>query len=186
MSIQLEQDERDYLERIVRRPMKPTRRQKALALLRLAEGDMPEQAAQHAGIPIEEVAALASEFIESGLAGVGLDGKPKTLVRLVRPGLGVRKYYLSNGVTLADFLRRSKTTTAGQAVYVDGLLAEETMPLRDGSVVMIVPQPRNAAVAQPWRATIPSFQDDEIFEQYRAILKARRKARARQEEDLQA
>ena len=185
MSIQLEQDERSYLERIVRRPKKPTRRQKALALLRLAEGDTPEQAAEHAGIPNEDVAALASRFIESRLAGVGLEEKPKTLVRLVRPGLGVRKYHLLNGVTLADLLRRSKTTTEGQTVYVDGILAKETMPLRDGSVVTIVPQLTNAKVAKPWLATIPSFQDDEIFEQYRAILKAGRRDLS-QEEDAEA
>lgn len=185
MSIQLEQDERNYLEQIVGRPMKPTRRQKALALLRLAEGDTPEQAAEHAGISKEDVSALASRFIKSRLAGVGLNGKPKTLVHLVRTGLGVRKYHLSNGVTLADLLRRSKTTTVSRTVYVDGLPADENIPLRDGSVVTVVPEPTNAAVAQPWLATIPSFQDDEIFEQYRAILKARRRDLS-QDEDGEA
>jgi anaerobic selenocysteine-containing dehydrogenase len=74
MSIQLEQDERGYLEQLVRRPMKPTRRQKANALLRLAEGDTPEKAAQHAGIPKEEVESLAARYAESGLAGIGLGG----------------------------------------------------------------------------------------------------------------
>jgi hypothetical protein len=174
MSIQLDRDERSYLERLVGRPKKPTRRQKALALLRLAEGDTPEQAAEHVGIPAEDVAALASKFVENRLAGVGLDGKPRTLVRLVRPGLGVREYHLLNGVTLADLLRRSRTTTVDQSVFVDGLPAEDATPLRDGSVVMIVPQPTKAAVSDPWSATIPSFQDDELFEEYRAILKARR------------
>jgi hypothetical protein len=185
MSIQLGQEERGYLEQLVRRPIKPTRRQKANALLRLAQGDTPEKAAQHAGIPKEEVEALAIRYAEGGLAGVGLGGKPKSLVRLVRPGLGVQKYHLVNGATLGDLLRRTHTTTTDQTAYVDGLVADETMPLRDGSVVMIVPQLRNVAVDEPWRGTIPSFQDDELFEQYRAILKANRRDLC-PDEDLEA
>jgi len=39
---------------------------------------------------------------------------------------------------------------------------------------MIVPQPKNAAVDEPWRATIPSFQDESLFSQYMETLKARR------------
>jgi hypothetical protein len=174
MSIQLSHDERDYLEQLAQRKMKPTRRQKAIALLRLAGGDPPEKAAQVAGIPMEDVAALASQFSEQGLAGVGLGAKSAIRVSLVRPGIGVQKYDLQNGATLADLLSQSGTTTTDQIVYVDGVLAEGTTPLRDSAVVMIVPQPRNTAVAEPWRATVPSFQDDQLFEQYRAILKARR------------
>ncbi|MFI5456302.1 MAG: hypothetical protein ACHRXM_12715 [Isosphaerales bacterium] len=52
------------------------------------------------------------------------------------------------GATLADLLRRSKATTTNQVVCVDGVMAEETVPLCDGAVVMIVPQPRNAAAAE--------------------------------------
>jgi hypothetical protein len=175
MSIQLGQDDRGYLEQLVRRPIKPTRRQKANALLRLAAGDTPDQAAQHAGIPKEEVEALATQYAEGGLTRVGLGGKPKSLVRLVRPGLGVQEYHLLNGATLGDLLRRSQTATAGQVAYVDGVVADETAPLHNGAVVMIVPPVRNAAADEPWRGRIPSFQDDELFEQYRAILKANRR-----------
>jgi hypothetical protein len=175
MSIRLSEGERDHLEQLARRRMKPTRRQKAIALLRLAEGDAPEEAAQHAGLPKEDVAALASQFSKQGLAGVGLGSKSEIRVRLVRPGVGGQRFNLPNGATLADLLHRSAATTVNQAIYVDGVLAEGAAPLRDGAIVMIVPHPRNAAVAEPWRATIPSFQDDELFEQYRAILKARRR-----------
>jgi hypothetical protein len=174
MSIQLSQDERDYLEQPANRKPKPTRRQKAIALLRLAEGDPPEKAAEHAGIKKEDVAALASQFSEQGLAGVGLNGTSTIRVRLVQPGVGVQEYDLPKGATLADLLRRSKTTAMNQAIYVDGVPAEETVPLRHGTVVMIVPQPRKVPVAEPWRATIPSFQDDALFEEYRKILKAHR------------
>jgi hypothetical protein len=182
MSIHLNDEDRANLERLEKRRMKPTRRQKAIALLRLAEGLTSRQATMHAGIPREEVEALAAEFAESGLAGVGLVGESKTLVRLVRPGVGVQTYRLQKRATLADLLRRSKARTTNQAVYVDGAMAEQTTPLPDGAVVMIVPQPRNAAVDEPWRATIPSFQDESLFRQYLQTLKAHRQDLAADED----
>ena len=39
---------------------------------------------------------------------------------------------------------------------------------------MIVLEPRKGAVEEPWRATIPSFQDEALFQEYRETLKARR------------
>ena len=175
MSIQLTEDERDYLEQLARRPPKPTRRQKAIALLRLAAGDPPEEAARHAGMGKEDIAALASQFSDQGLVGVGLGGTPRILVRLVQPGVGTQRYDLPKGATLADLLRQSRATAINQAVYVDGVPAERTVPLHHGAVVMIVPQPGNAPVPEPWRAWVPSFQDDALFEEYLKILKARRR-----------
>src|SRR5271157_4791366 len=123
MSIHLNDEDRANLERLEKRRMKPTRRQKAIALLRLAEGLTSSEAAMHAGIAREEVEALAAAFAQSGMAGVGLVEKSKTLVRLVRPGVGVQRYRLRKGATLADLVRRSKATTTCQAVYLDGVLA---------------------------------------------------------------
>jgi hypothetical protein len=40
---------------------------------------------------------------------------------------------------------------------------------------MIVSLPQRAAVAEPWRATIPSFRDEALFHQYTETLKARRR-----------
>ncbi|MGO9463753.1 MAG: hypothetical protein ACLQIB_48730 [Isosphaeraceae bacterium] len=175
MSIHLSEDDRACLEQLEKRPMKPTRRQKAIALLRLDEGRSPAEAAQYAGISRERVEALATGFAESGLAGVGLGAKSKTLVRLVRPGVGVQKFCLPRGATLAELLRQSDATTTDQAVYVDGVWTDETVPLHDGAVVMIVPRPRNATVDEPWRVTIPSFRDEALFQQYHEILKSRRR-----------
>ena len=175
MSIHLNEEDRASLERLEKGRMKPTRRQKAIALLRLAAGLSPAEAAEHAGIPKEEVEALAIGFAESGLAGVGLGGTPQNLVRLARLGVGVRNYYLPKGATLADLLRRSKATTTNQAVFVDGVVAETTLPLRDGALVILVPQLKNAAADEPWRATIPSFRDEALFQQYTEALKARRR-----------
>jgi hypothetical protein len=175
MSIRLSEEDRACLERLEEGPMKPTRRQKASALLRLDEGLSPADAAMHAGISTEQVEALVTGFVEGGLAAVGLDAKPKTLVRLVRPGVGTETFCLPEGATLAELLHRSGATTTNQAVYVDGVMAGDTVPLHDGAVVMIVPQPRNGAVDEPWLATIPSFQDEALFQQYTEILKARRR-----------
>lgn len=174
MSIHLSEEDRICLKRLEERPMKPTRRQKAIALLRLDEGKSPAEAAEHAGIPKEQVEALAAGFAESGLAGVGLNAQSKILVTIVQPGLGAQEYALPKGTTLADLLRRHGATTADQVVYVDGFVVEENVPLHDGAVAVIVPQARNAAGDEPWRATIPSFRDEALFRQYTDLLKSGR------------
>lgn len=156
MSIHLSEKDQADLERLEKSRMKPTRRQKAVALLRLAEGLSPAKAAEHAGIPKSEVEALAARFAEGGLAAVGLSGEPKNVVRLVRPGVGAQKYRLPRGATLGDLLRLSGATTANQVVVLDDVSADQETPLNDGAVVMIVPQPKNAALDEPWRTTIPS------------------------------
>ena len=96
------------------------------------------------------------------------------LVHLVRPGVGERDYHLSAGATLADLLRLSETSTTNQAVFIDGAPPEEVLPLHEGVVVTIVPRPRNNAGDEPWRATIPAFRDEALFQEYSDALKARR------------
>jgi sulfur carrier protein ThiS len=117
---------------------------------------------------------LAVGFAESGLAGVGLNAKSKILVKIVQPGLGVQEYSLPEGATLAELLRRHGATTANQIVSVDGLIVEEKVPLHDGAVAVIVPQSRNAAGDEPWRATVPSFRDEALFRQYTDLLESGR------------
>jgi len=96
------------------------------------------------------------------------------LVHLVRPGMGVRDYHLARGATLADLLHQSKSVTTDQTVLVDGLPPEESLPLREGVVVTIVPQPGNSSETEPWKGTVPAFRDEALFEEYSEILKARR------------
>ncbi len=174
MSIHLSEEDRICLKRLEKRPMKPTRRQKAIALLRLDEGKSLAEAAEHAGIPKEQVEALAAGFAESGLVGVGLNAKSKILVKIVQPGLGVQEYSLPEGATLAELLRRHGATTANQIVYVNGLIVEEKVLLHDGAVAVIVPQSRKIAGDEPWRATIPSFRDEALFRQYTDLLESGR------------
>jgi hypothetical protein len=96
------------------------------------------------------------------------------LITLIRLGVGVQKYRLPEGATLADLLNRAGVSTANQGISIDGIVAETTAPLRAGALVSIIPEPSNGALDEPWRATIPSFQDNELFRQYTEILKARR------------
>jgi sulfur carrier protein ThiS len=96
------------------------------------------------------------------------------LIHLVRPGVGVQDYHLAEGATLADLLRQSGTSTTDQAILVDGIPPEEYLPLSMGVVVTIVPRPRNAAGDEPWRAAVPAFRDEALFQEYSEALKALR------------
>ena len=88
------------------------------------------------------------------------------LVHLIEPDVRTREYRLSSGATLADLLRVSETSIVNQTVFVDGLGAEDPMPLRDGAVVTIIPRPRNAMGSEPWRSAIPAFRDEALFQEY--------------------
>src|SRR5437016_5321430 len=97
-------------------------------------------------------------------------------IYLVRPGVAVRVYHLPENATLADVLRRSGTPAEGQAGLVDSVTPEEALELRDGAVVTIVTQPGAATGAEPWRATIPAFRDEDLFREYTEALEARRRS----------
>lgn len=180
MAIKLSQDERESLERFVR-PYRPTKRQKAQALLGLAAGDSSETVAMRVGIPKDLVIELATRFSERGLAGVGLEKKPEVVVTLVRPGVDAQKLRLPEGSTLEDLIDRSGASKARQTITVNGIIPERSLPLRNGAVVIFVSTPGNAAGGEHLPSGVPSLRDDGLFEQYRDILKARRKSRAREE-----
>ena len=72
MSIQLKSEDRDYLERFVSRKMKPTSRQKAHALLGLAQGETPDKVSMRVGMTKDDLTALVARFTDDGLAGIGL------------------------------------------------------------------------------------------------------------------
>jgi sulfur carrier protein ThiS len=105
--------------------------------------------------------------------------EPKTsiadiLVHLVRSGVGDDAYHLSEGATLADLLRISGTSTRNQAVLVNGVAPEESLPLQEGMIVTLVPRPSRIAGEEPWREEVPSFRDEDLFQEYSEALKARR------------
>jgi uncharacterized protein (DUF433 family) len=74
MPVQLNQAHREHLELLANRKMRPTNRQKAQALLALAEGEAPERVSQRVGIRKADLASLVSQFNKAGLEGVGLGG----------------------------------------------------------------------------------------------------------------
>jgi hypothetical protein len=96
------------------------------------------------------------------------------LVHLVRPGVAKQDYHLAAGATVGDLVRLSQTSMENQAIFVDGVPLEETLPLHEGASVTIVPRPRNAAGAEPWRASIPAFQDEALFQEYSETVRDRR------------
>ncbi len=96
------------------------------------------------------------------------------VVQLITPGVPVRDFHLSEGATLADLLRSSGVSTTDQKIFVGGIPIEEALTLSDGAVVTIVPQNKNGVGNEPWRGVISAFQDDALFEEYMAIIKAQR------------
>ena len=78
MSTQLSERDREFLERIAARKRKPTRRQKAVAVLDFVQGVPLPEIAEHAGIEKDELARLIRQFNEGGLAGLGLIPPPGT------------------------------------------------------------------------------------------------------------
>jgi hypothetical protein len=61
-----------------------------------------------------------------------------------------------------------------RAVFVDGASPEDALPLHEGAVVSVVPRPI-APGDEPWRATIPAFQDETLFREYSDVMNVRRR-----------
>ena len=104
------------------------------------------------------------------------------VVYLVRPGDPVRTYHLSKGASLADFLSLIGTSRADEKVYIQGDPIEEASPLKDGTVVTIVPQSWNGRGNEPWRQISIAFQDDALFEEYMEIIREQRRREYPEEE----
>jgi hypothetical protein len=113
------------------------------------------------------------------------EGEPaeEILVRVVRPNVGARDYYMSAGATLTDPFRLSETSIENQAILVDGVPTVEIVQLQAGAVVTILPQAKKAAGTEPWREPIPAFRDEALFREYSDAVKARRDEVSSGEED---
>jgi uncharacterized protein (DUF433 family) len=73
MQLRLTTEDRKFLEEVAGRKARPTKRQKAQALLGLATGDTPENVSMRIGIKKEDIATLVHQFKEQGLKGIGLE-----------------------------------------------------------------------------------------------------------------
>jgi uncharacterized protein (DUF433 family) len=79
MQVRLTTEDRKYLEEVAGRRVRPTKRQKAQALLGLATGDTPESVSMRVGIKKEDIATLVDQFKEQGLRGIGLEHSTRKL-----------------------------------------------------------------------------------------------------------
>ena len=73
MQLRLTTEDRKYLEEVAGRKVRPTKRQKAQALLGLATGGTPESISMRVGMKMEDIATLVDQFMEQGLKGIGLE-----------------------------------------------------------------------------------------------------------------
>jgi uncharacterized protein (DUF433 family) len=73
MQLRLTTEDREYLEDIADRRIRPTKRQKAQALLDLARGETPDRVSMRVGIKKEDIATLVDQSKEQGLKGIGLE-----------------------------------------------------------------------------------------------------------------
>ncbi len=96
------------------------------------------------------------------------------VIHLARPGVAAQEYHLPEGATLADFLKSAGLSSTDPQIYIQGVPIEETLRLRDGEVVTIVPR-SSVKGNEPWRAKISSFQDDAIFDEYMEIMRELRR-----------
>jgi uncharacterized protein (DUF433 family) len=89
MSIELSPADQQYLKRVLAHKPRPTRRQRAKALLLLAEGHEPLFIAQIVGISKAEVKSLAEEFAAEGIEALDRRGEKST--GLVQHVTGIEK-----------------------------------------------------------------------------------------------
>jgi hypothetical protein len=104
------------------------------------------------------------------------------LVHLATPGGGTREYPMAVGSSLGDLLRRIGGLMPRASILVDGVPPEDALLLHDGVVVTVMPPDRSQSTDILNRKPIPSFQDEELYQEYRAAVEARRE-RDRQFED---
>jgi uncharacterized protein (DUF433 family) len=72
MRLQLTTEDREYLQELADRKVRPTKRQKAQALLELASGKTWQSVAMRVGINKNDLTSLVEVFQQQGLKGVGL------------------------------------------------------------------------------------------------------------------
>jgi hypothetical protein len=107
-------------------------------------------------------------------------------VVLLRMGVGRQEFVLPEGATLADLLREAEVDADDQEIMIDGRSLEEIFVLQPGTIVTVMPRPKETSRRRSWRDTIGMFRGDPVFaeivEAGRAIREAEREA-ARQESE---
>jgi uncharacterized protein (DUF433 family) len=137
MSIQLSPDEQRYLERFVAREPTPTRRQRAHAILLLAEAHSMPDVAQSVGISQSEVEALQREFAAHGMLALGRR-KSKS---------GRRK---CSGIVTTDGVCGGSARIAGSRIPVWQLVADRDNGLSEAQLLLDYPSLRAKDLVNAW------------------------------------
>jgi len=101
-------------------------------------------------------------------------------VTLLRPGIGTETMVLTEGSTLADLLRQAGVKPSNSSIVIDGRELAEHLVLKNGMVITVVPQVKNAASQESWRDLMGDFHDDTAFEEMMQAVQAARDAEKEQ------
>jgi sulfur carrier protein ThiS len=101
-------------------------------------------------------------------------------VTLLRPGIGTETIVLPEGSTLADLLRQAGVNPRSSSIFIDGRELAEHLVLKNGMVITVVPQAKNAASQESWRDLMGDFHDDPAFEEMMQAVQAARDAEKEQ------
>jgi len=100
----------------------------------------------------------------------------KTDVTLLRQGVGKQDFHLPAGATLGDLLRAAEVNPAIQEIFIDGKPVEDAVVLQPGTIISVVPRPRNGSAPGSWREGIGMFHDDPTFRELVEAVERSREA----------
>jgi uncharacterized protein (DUF433 family) len=147
MSIELSPDELRDLQRFVARRARPTRRQRAQALLLLAEGHPTGYVAQTVGILLTDIETLEREFEARGM--VALD-RPRS--RTAR-----REY---SGIVKTEGVCGGSARISGTRIPVWQLVADRDVGVSEAQLLLDYPSLRAEDLVNAW--SYASSHRDEI------------------------
>jgi hypothetical protein len=71
-------------------------------------------------------------------------------------------------------LEQLEAAGSAHIALVDGFEAGDDTTLQNGALIVLLPRGPNIGSDEPWRATISSFRDEELFQNYAESLKTLR------------
>ncbi len=102
--------------------------------------------------------------------------KQYTEVTLFRPDEGPQSFTLPEGATLGDLFRAAGAAVRSPNVFVDGRPIEDSVIMKTGMMITIIPEPSQGPPERDWRSTVGMFQDTPAFRSMIAEGRAIREA----------
>jgi uncharacterized protein (DUF433 family) len=143
MQLRLTQEDREYLEEVAGRKVRPTKRQKAQALLDLSLGRTPESVSMRVGIKKDDIANLVGQFMEQGLKGVGLE-------RTSRKRSGRSRNRRSATIEKTPGVCGGAARVAGTRIPVWQLVAARGLGVTEAQLLIDYPRLKAANLADAW------------------------------------